>query len=104
MRRPEITPEQAGARPHECLACLGPHSYLSKSCPYWGISQLYPSPCRCGRGNHGYRHCLNRGTPRGVSGRGRGRQDDPRARRVEEEDEEEDDLADFFSSLSLEKN
>ena len=104
MRRPEITPEQAGAKPHECLACLGPHSYLSKSCPYWGISQLYPTQCRCGRGNHGYRHCLNRGAPRGVSGRGRGRQDDPRARRVEEEDEEEDDLADFFSSLSLEKN
>ena len=103
MKRPEITQEQAGAKPGQCLACLGPHSYLSPSCPYWGRSQLYPTPCRCGRGNHGYRACLNRRAPRGEPSRARGRRPGQGARRVEEE-EEEDELADFFSSLSLEKN
>ena len=104
MRRPEITPEQAGAKPGQCLACLGPHSYLSPRCKYFGISQLYPTPCRCGRGNHGYRHCLNRQTPRGEPSRARGRRGGQGARRVEEEEDDEDDLADFFGSLSLEKN
>ena len=104
MRRPEITPEQAGAKPGQCLACLGPHSYLSPRCKYFGISQLYPTPCRCGRGNHGYRHCLNRQTPRGEPSRARGRRGGQGARRVEEEEDDEDDLADFFDSLSLEKN
>ena len=104
MRRPEITPAMAGAKPGQCLACLGPHSYLSRACPYWGRSQLYPTPCRCGRGNHGYRACLNRRSPRGQQSRARGRRQDPGARRVEEQEEEEDDLEDFFGSLSLSKN
>ena len=103
MRRPDITPQMAGAKPGECLACFGPHSYLSKACPYWGKSQLYPTPCRCGRGNHGYKHCLNR-PPRGPSGRVRGRREGQGARRVQEDDEEDEDLEDFFSSLSVEKN
>ena len=105
MRRPEITPQMAGAKPGQCLACLGPHSYLSKICPYWGRSQLYPTPCRCGRGNHGYRWCLNRDAPRGAPRRARGRQGDAGgARRVGSEEEDDEELDDFFSSLSLEKN
>ena len=103
MKRPEITPEQAGAKPGQCLACLGPHSYLSPACAYWGRSQLYPTPCKCGQGNHGYRACLNRRAPRGQPSRARGRRGDLGARRVEEDDEE-DELEDFFSSLSIEKN
>ena len=89
MRRPEITPEQAGAKPGQCLACLGPHSYLSPRCQYFGISQLYPTPCKCGRGNHGYRHCLNRGAPRGDSYRARGRPGGQGARRVDEEENDD---------------